>query len=66
VQAKYRVEAQVYQSDTWEPVWYTTNLTRAKRHAVSMMLQSGEIQATRVMDQITGQMVIGYEPATNE
>ena len=50
------MEVQIQQSYIWELVCYTNDLSKAKRYA-DVMLRSEEIQAARVVDQETGQMV---------
>jgi hypothetical protein len=56
---RYRVDVQVQQSDIWELVCYTNDVSKAERY-VDVMLRSEEVQAARVVDQETGQIVI-YE-----
>jgi hypothetical protein len=56
---RYRVEIQANNSRTWEPVHYTDSLPVAKRH-VAATVKSVKIQAARVVNQITGQ-VMAYE-----
>ena len=53
---RYRVEAQIQQSEIWGLVCDTNLLFKAERFA-DVMLRSEEIQAARVVDQETGQMV---------
>jgi hypothetical protein len=52
----YRVEIQVNNSSTWEPVYYTNSLPVAKRH-VAARVKSEKIRAARAVDQITGQVM---------
>ena len=56
---RYQVEAQSNNSNTWEPVYYTNSLPVAKRHTAATV-KSPQIQAAKVIDQITGQ-VMAYE-----
>jgi hypothetical protein len=56
---RYRVEARANNSSTWELVHCTNSLPVAKRHAAAM-LKSRKIQAARVVNRITGQ-VMAYE-----
>ena len=58
---RYTVEAQAWRSGTWEAIYYTDRLTVAKQYATSVV-RSREIRATRVVDEITGQ-VMADEPA---
>lgn len=53
---RYRVEVQANNSSIWEPVHYTNSLPVAKRH-VAATVKSAKIQAARVVDQITGQVM---------
>ena len=54
---RYRVETL---TSTWEPVYHTDSLPVARRYAVSLR-NPGKIQAARVVDQRTEQVVC-YDP----
>jgi hypothetical protein len=56
---RYRVEVQIQQSYIWELICYTDDLSKAIRYA-DVMLRSEEIQAARVVDQETRQ-IVAYE-----
>jgi hypothetical protein len=53
---RYRVEAQALGSTAWEPIYYTDSLPVAKRYAAAM-LKATEVRATRVVNQVTGQVM---------
>lgn len=53
---RYAVEVQSGNSGTWEPVYYTDSLSVAKRYAAAKA-RTPEIQAARVVNQITGQVM---------
>jgi hypothetical protein len=56
---RYRVEVQIQQSCIWELICYTDDLSKAIGYA-DAMLRSEEIQAARVVDQETRQ-IVAYE-----
>ena len=53
---RHRIEVQANNSSTWEPVHYTNSLPVAKRH-VAATVKSAKVQAARVVDQITEQVM---------
>jgi hypothetical protein len=56
---RYRVEAQAQGSDVWEMIYQTDDLDKARRYAADSMLPPGAVQATRVVDQESEEVVNG-------
>ena len=53
---RYRVETQANNSTTWKIAYYTDSLPVAKVHAARLW-RSQNVQAVRVVNQITGQVM---------
>ena len=53
---RYAVKTQAINSTTWEAIHYTDSLSVAKRYAAAKA-KMPEIQAARVVNQITGQVM---------
>ena len=57
---RYRVEAQARDATTWQVMYYSDSLPVAKRHAVAMA-RTPKIRATRVVNRITGQVMVNEQ-----
>ena len=53
---RYAVLALAKNSPVWEGIYYTGDLSKAKRHAAAM-LESKRVEAIKVVDLTTGEVV---------